>query len=156
MIEMINFLPVFIRIGNQPAEYDIITTIFYVVSFWGVIGLVVYILKRWMDKDTLKVFSTKFLNLENEEREKLLKKYLKSKNKEEVEVAEHIFLTYYKEISGGIREEILGDLPKQNIKRIKKLIKEGEWNFIEQGYGDSERVFLQGNLATEILKIILI
>jgi len=110
-------------IFNPQHSTDIISLVIIVGAFISGIILLLYLYWRYNEGIILRNFAIKFLNLEKEKREKLLKKYLKRDDKY-MRVAGGVFLNHYDIISTDLRENLLKDVLKKNIKMIEDPIDE--------------------------------
>lgn len=119
-----------------PHSTDIIS-VSIAIAVASEVALLLYIYWRHNERIRLRNFSTKFLNLEKKERERLLEKYLKKDDKR-MRVAGGVFLNHYDMISYNLRENLLKDVLKKNIKIIE--------------YPIDEVMPISGNLALNILE----
>ncbi len=106
---------------NPQHSTDIISLVIIVGAFISGIILLLYMYWRYNEGIMLRNFAVEFLNLEKEKREKLLKKYLKKDNRY-MRVAGGVFLNHYDIISYDLRENLLKDVLKKNIKMIEDPI----------------------------------
>ncbi len=110
-------------IFNPQHSTDIILLVIIVGAFISGIILLLYMYRRYNEGIMLRNFAVEFLNLEKEKREKLLKKYLKRDDRY-MRVAGGVFLNHYDIISNDLRENLLKDVLKKNIKMIEYPIDE--------------------------------
>ncbi len=108
---------------NPQHSKDIISSAIIVGAFISGIILLLYMYWRYNEKIMLRNFAVEFLNLKKEKREKLLKKYLKMDGNY-MRVAGGVFLNHYDIISCDLRENLLKDVLKKNIKMIEDPIDE--------------------------------
>ncbi|GEM_PF-6623250 len=109
--------------GEVDQQTNIPSLTLFLILFSSAIILLVWMSKKWMDEDTLGTFGKNFLNLEKNEREKLLKKYIKSKNEKEQEIAEYAFSEYFKDVSKELREQILKHVADKNINLAIEVLR---------------------------------
>ncbi|CEG13074.1 hypothetical protein MSIBF_A3180009 [groundwater metagenome] len=114
-------MTVLASILNLQHSTDIISLVIIVGAFISGIILLLYMYRRYNKGIMLRNFATEFLNLEKEKREKLLKKYLKRDDKC-MRVAGGVFLNHYYIISNDLRENLLKNVLKKNIKMIEDPI----------------------------------
>jgi len=101
-----------------PQTTDIISLV--VATGEIILGVVTLLyLYNWHNKEKeLENFGACFLNLEKEKREKLLNKYLKRDDRH-LRVAAGVLLNYYDLISDDLREKLLEDVLKKDIRMIE-------------------------------------
>ena len=110
-------------IFNPQHSTDIISPVIIIGALISGIILLLYMYWRYNEEIMLRNFALKFLDLEKEKREKLLKKYLKRDGKHK-RVAGGVFLNHYDIISNDLRENLLKDVPNKNIKLIEYPVDE--------------------------------